>query len=133
MDRATSGTEAARYRLRELTWAGYGPEHVAAVTGHPAGTVEGWYDDGKLSKREQRAVLTAYRALIPDVDEVAVERVLDGDYPPGCLNVYERREAVRQLRVRRRSSLEIAAVVHVTPRTVGRIAASLAEDWQVTA
>ena len=116
---------ATRYRLRELTWAGYSPDQIAAVTGYPAGTVEGWYDHTRLTRSEHRAIERAYRRLIPDVDEVAVERVLDGDLPPERLNVAERREAVRQLRLGRRSHRQIAAVVHVTPRTAARILGTL--------
>jgi hypothetical protein len=116
-------------RLQELAWAGYGPEEISAAAGVTAEDLEegapGW----------SYTVMRAWNRLAPpDIDEIAVERVLDGDYPPCRLTAAERREAVRQLRLCRAAHREIADRLSVTPRTVDRIIVSLglAEQGAVT-
>ncbi len=113
-------------RLRELAWEGFTPEDIAEAASVPADVIEGLYEDPAASNWAQKLVLRAWVHLIPpDVDEVAVERVLDGDYPAHLLTPPERREAVRQLVLSRRTNREIAEHIKVTDRTVCRIVAAL--------
>ncbi len=113
-------------RLRELAWEGFTPEDIAQAASVPVDVVEGLYDKSAASHWAQQLVLRAWTRLMPpDVDEVAVERALDGDYAPELLTPPERREAVRQLVLSRRSNREIAEQIKATDRTVARIVAAL--------
>lgn len=105
----------------ELTWAGITPEQIGEAVGRPAEVIEALYDAPVISPETCRAIGCAYRELMPpDVDEIAVERVLDWDYDPHLLTRPERREVVRQLVLSRKSNSEIAEVVRIDDRTVQR-------------
>jgi hypothetical protein len=110
-------------RLRELTWL-YTTEEIAAAAGVAVAVIDGLCGS-ETAGNEGRAIRRAWcRLAPPDVDEVAVDRVLDGD-SPARLTVAERREAVRRLVFARRTTQEIAEQVGVDARTVCRIVASL--------
>lgn len=59
------------------------------------------------------------------VDEVAVQRVIDGKAPHRTLTVAERREAVRKLHRRGLSDRQISAVTGLADRSVFRIRTAL--------
>ncbi len=85
-------------RLRELAWEGFTRGEIAGAAGCPVDVIQDLYDTGTGPRGAFNAVMRAWTKLTgPDVDEIAVERVLDGDYPPGRLTAAERREAIRQL------------------------------------
>lgn len=122
-------------RLRELAWEGFTPQEIAAAAGCPVDAIEDLYATGTGRRGSCNAVMRAWRKLIPlDVDQVAVERVLDGDYPPQALNPGERREAARQLLLCRHTHREIAERLAIHPRQATRIIVALghAEQGAVT-
>jgi len=114
-------------RLRELAWD-YTLEEIAEAACCPLGVIEALYDTGRGHghRRTCDAMERAWAKLAsPDVDEVAVARVLDGDYPARLLTPPERVEAVRYLVLSRRSNREIAEQLQVTSRTVQRTVTDL--------
>lgn len=120
MNTGTCAALSIAERLRELTWAGFTPEDIAGAAGCAVDLIEGLYEAGSGGDCAANAVRRAWRQLMPpDVDEIAVEHVLDGDYPPRHLTIAERREAVRLLVLSRCSSREIAERLGITDRTVG--------------
>lgn len=113
-------------RLRELAWEGFTLEEIAEAAGCPVDVIQDLYGDGTRYPGACKAVLRAWRRLaVPDIDEIAVERVLDGDYPPDRLTPAERREVIRQLRLCRHTHRQIAEHLAVNPRTVNRVIVSL--------
>ena len=115
-------TEEARDRLRDLTWGGFTSEEIAAACPLTVEEINGLYDaEAYFSDRIKRAVRHAWRTLIPDVDEVAVERFLDGDPAPFPLTRAEQHEVVRLLRRDRYSHSEIAERTGLNQRKVCRI------------
>jgi Homeodomain-like domain len=116
---------ATRDRLREMTWEGFDSCAIGEAAGLPAQLVDELYDAETAGRKARAAIGVAFRRLVPDIDEVAIERVIDGDYPPGRLTVAERREAVRRLVLARYSDREIAGRLGVDVRTVCRIIATL--------
>jgi hypothetical protein len=130
------GTAVTKERLRELTWAGCTPEQIGEAAGRHPDVIDALYTAPYISPETGRAILRAWRALMPpDVDEVAIERVLDGDYPGVLLTRDERREAVRILALSRHSNRQIAERIQWDERTVQRDVnyLGLAGHRQVTA
>ena len=69
-------------RLRELAWEGFTPADIAEAASVPVDVIEGLYENPTASHWHRKVVERAWVRLMPPVvDEVAVERVIDGDYP----------------------------------------------------
>ena len=91
----------------------------------PTRSASGQQDPGDLAGCDDLDDLdgAARRGDEPDVDEVAVERVMLGE--PLRLNLDERLEVVRRLTRRGVSAREIAQRLHTTSRTVVRLRGAL--------
>ena len=114
-------------RLDELALAGFTSQEIAEACRMDAGTIDCLYDGTALpTTAGARRLSEACRWLIPDIDEVVVERYRAGDPPDHPITVEERREVVRQMVVLDRAShREIAERLGVLTRSVQRIADQL--------
>jgi hypothetical protein len=112
-----------RKRLDDMADAGFTAADIAVACGLDAEAVDCLYDGlACATPAGALAIVRASRQLIPDIDEMVVERIIAGDPPPGCVpNVDERREVVRLMLLDRQSHMEIADRLGATPRTVERI------------
>lgn len=82
-------------------------------------------ENARASRRRIRGSHPGGRPTVPDVDEVAVERCLQGTYDIRRLNAAERRHLVEVGKRRGLNHREIARRSGLTDRTVVRIAAKL--------